>query len=246
MTKEENITKAQQLREAYLEYLTSLHKDNPEALADFTEKELVAFIRKHVDSAFTNIYEQLNHKFYEGVRKKSQIDTSMKAENDACDNMYSQVIKLYSNFLQSKYFPQPTLPKEKKQKTPQASQQPSVPDERPMTEGEKKHVEYEAAHRNLKLRKACIEKYGYQCQCCGMDFAKAYGEELGSRFIEVHHLKMISSFDGEHQVDPLEDLVPLCSNCHSMIHHGPDGPLTLNQLRDAYHGPKWEIKVWKD
>lgn len=115
-----------------------------------------------------------------------------------------------------------------------------------MTEGEKKHVEFEQAHRNPALRQACIGKYGYQCQCCGMNFAELYGEELGGNFIEVHHLKMISTFDESRPEDYLENLVPLCSNCHSMIHHGKEGPLTLAELRAAYKGEKKEIKVWKE
>ena len=28
--------------------------------------------------------------------------------------------------------------------------------------------------RNPQLRQMCLDKYGYQCQCCGMDF-----EEIG-------------------------------------------------------------------
>jgi 5-methylcytosine-specific restriction protein A len=115
-----------------------------------------------------------------------------------------------------------------------------------LTEGEKVHVEFEKSHRNQALRQACIEKYGYQCQCCGMDFVSLYGEELGKNFIEVHHLKMISTFDESQPEDFLENLVPLCSNCHSMIHHGKEGPLSLAELREAYKGEKKEIKVWKE
>ena len=62
----------------------------------------------------------------------------------------------------------------------------------------------------------------------------------------VHHLKMISTFDESRPEDYLENLVPLCSNCHSMIHHGKEGPLTLAELRAAYKGEKKEIKVWKE
>lgn len=245
MATEQENTSPEALRKAYIEYLNAVHRPNPEELADFTEKELVIFIREFVDPSFAGIYNLLNHNFYDAVRSKSQVDTQMKAKNDACENMYSVVIKLYSNFLESKYFPHPTLPKSKKT-SGKTKAETKTPDERVMTEGEKKHLEYEQTHRNPQLRKTCIDKYGYQCQCCGLDFVKAYGEELGSRFIEVHHLKQISSFEGEHEVDPLTDLVPLCSNCHSMIHHGKNGPLTLQELREAYKGTKWKIKVWKD
>ena len=79
-----------------------------------------------------------------------------------------------------------------------------------------------------------------------MNFAEMYGEELGDRFIEVHHLKMISTYNESLPDDYVENLVPLCSNCHSMIHHGKEGPLTLRELRTAYKGEKKSIKVWKE
>ena len=47
--------------------------------------------------------------------------------------------------------------------------------------------------------------------------SRVYGE-LGEGFIEVHHLKPIHLFDEAHEVNPQEDLIPLCPNCHAMIH----------------------------
>ena len=52
-----------------------------------------------------------------------------------------------------------------------------------------------------------------------MNFEQVYGE-LGKDYIEVHHLHPVSQ--GERQVNPIEDLIPLCSNCHSMIHRLED------------------------
>ena len=52
-----------------------------------------------------------------------------------------------------------------------------------------------------------------------MNFEQTYGE-LGKDFIEVHHLHPVSQ--GERKVNPIEDLIPLCSNCHSMIHRQED------------------------
>lgn len=54
------------------------------------------------------------------------------------------------------------------------------------------------------------------CEICGFDFSKKYGD-LGSDFIEVHHVKPISEMK-ENEKTKIEDLVMLCSNCHSMIH----------------------------
>ncbi|MDP2531145.1 HNH endonuclease [Photobacterium damselae subsp. piscicida] len=82
--------------------------------------------------------------------------------------------------------------------------------------------------RDRKARSACIKHYGHTCQACGFDFGKKYGA-LGEGFIEVHHLKPIHQIGVEYVVDPVADLVPLCANCHAMIHreHG----MTLEALK---------------
>lgn len=101
----------------------------------------------------------------------------------------------------------------------------------PLTEGEEaefKGVRYE---RNEKARKKCIEHYGCRCFVCGFDFEKTYGE-LGKGFIEVHHIVPVSQRGGEYVVDPIRDLRPLCSNCHSMVHQ--QGNIAMN-ISDLEH-----------
>lgn len=72
--------------------------------------------------------------------------------------------------------------------------------------------------RDLKARKKCLEYYGYQCRICGFDFELVYGNR-GKEFIEVHHKTALAEYKGEeHRVDPITDLIPICSNCHSMLH----------------------------
>ena len=87
-----------------------------------------------------------------------------------------------------------------------------------VTEGLVMEVRYFRSKRNRLIRNQCAERDHYTCQVCGFNFEKKYGER-GKEFIEIHHLKPISSYDGEHEIK-LDDLVALCSNCHSMIHYG--------------------------
>jgi hypothetical protein len=83
--------------------------------------------------------------------------------------------------------------------------------------------------RNREARRICIEYFGLVCQACGFSFERRYGE-LGKAFIEVHHTTQFASDHGRRKVDPLVDLVPVCSNCHRMLHrHTP--PLGLRALR---------------
>ena len=263
---------AEMLREAYIACLQAKRKANAEAIADFTEQELADFIRQYADANFKGIYAETDHNYYDRISKQIPLNQEMKAANEAADLRYFSHLKLYSMFLESKHYKnlfkrriagpneKPATPAAPSQSTGsgtsasnsgsgQTPTTPSVPPFREETEGERKHVtkEMEVIYRNPALRQACLDKYGYQCQCCGMDFAEMYGEELGARFIEVHHLKLISTFETDGVPENfVENLVPLCSNCHSMIHHIKDSEHTLRDLREAYRGEKKELKIRKD
>lgn len=83
--------------------------------------------------------------------------------------------------------------------------------------------------RDQKARKACLEHYGYACQACTLDFAERYGP-IGREFIHVHHLDPLASLGSRRPIDPVADLVPLCPNCHAMIHKMPP-PQSVAALR---------------
>lgn len=85
--------------------------------------------------------------------------------------------------------------------------------------------------RNPENRKKAIEIHGLSCAVCHFNYEKVYGER-GKDFIEVHHVKPLSSIGEEVSIDPKEDLVPVCSNCHRMIHRRKNKVLTVNELRD--------------
>jgi 5-methylcytosine-specific restriction enzyme A len=83
--------------------------------------------------------------------------------------------------------------------------------------------------RDPKARAKCIRKYGSTCQVCGMDFEKTYGA-IGEGFIHVHHLKQLSEIGEEYEVDPIADMVPVCPNCHAMLHKRMP-PFSIDELR---------------
>jgi 5-methylcytosine-specific restriction protein A len=84
-------------------------------------------------------------------------------------------------------------------------------------EGATKQVTVNAYERNPEARKACIAHYGTACTVCGFDFGKVYGE-LGEGFTHVHHLRDLATIGQEYEVNPIEDLRPVCPNCHAMLH----------------------------
>ena len=107
------------------------------------------------------------------------------------------------------------------------------PDEVPETleEGKRKSVMVNVYERNPFARKQCIDYYGVQCQVCNLDFEKAYGE-VGKDFIHVHHIKPLHQIQQGYIVDPIKDLIPICPNCHSMLHRKVNGVyLSIEQLR---------------
>jgi hypothetical protein len=84
-------------------------------------------------------------------------------------------------------------------------------------EGAVTQVTVNKYERDPRARRACLDHFGYRCSVCDLDFKERYGD-LGSGFIHVHHLKELSTVGPEYQVDPLDDLRPVCPNCHAMLH----------------------------
>ncbi|MFB9905143.1 HNH endonuclease [Allokutzneria oryzae] len=82
--------------------------------------------------------------------------------------------------------------------------------------------------RNKKINSVLREKNCLECEVCGFDFEKVYGDR-GARFAECHHAVPLH-VSGEVQ-SKLDDLVILCSNCHRMIHRGRRW-LTPPELRE--------------
>ena len=84
--------------------------------------------------------------------------------------------------------------------------------------------------RSATARRKCIEHYGAICAVCSLDFKSTYGQ-IGEGFIHVHHVVPISSIGETYILDPIEDLVPVCPNCHAMLHRGTDVPRDVLELQ---------------
>lgn len=102
----------------------------------------------------------------------------------------------------------------------------------PTTEGEKVRQHSTRYERSAKNRKAAIELHGTKCQICGFDFEEMYGA-LGKDFIEVRHVKPLYLSEGECAINPAEDLVCGCSNCHRMIHRRRGSIVEIDELRQV-------------
>lgn len=87
----------------------------------------------------------------------------------------------------------------------------------PYREGNLRQITVNTYERNQKARAKCIDHYGCCCAICGFNFETMYGE-VGNGVIEVHHIIPLNHISGEYVIDPIKDLIPVCSNCHTIIH----------------------------
>lgn len=88
-----------------------------------------------------------------------------------------------------------------------------------LIEGSVHQVTINAYERNSEARRRCIEHYGAICKICKFNFEKKYGS-IAEGFIHVHHLKPLAEIQEEYEVNPIADLLPVCPNCHAIIHLG--------------------------
>ncbi len=87
----------------------------------------------------------------------------------------------------------------------------------PLYEGAVSQVPINAYERSPEARRRCIDVHGTTCSICRFDFGHAYGE-VAHGFIHVHHLRPLSEIRTGYEVDPVNDLRPVCPNCHAVLH----------------------------
>lgn len=108
-----------------------------------------------------------------------------------------------------------------------------TPQDENLVEGASSTVWVNSYERNPIAREKCLEHHGYACKVCSFDFEATYGP-VGKGYIHVHHVIPLSEIRGEYVVDPINDLIPVCPNCHAMIHRTRPA-LRIKQLKEHLH-----------
>ena len=197
---------------------------------EFIESNLLDFIRQSTDVSVESIYDITDTKLIGSLQSAANISLPTRRS-----------LQIYGAFLVSKWHPIRATAKKnlgkgekKREDVKQAAKVPAKPIIKLVEGAVLQERDRDIHKRNPKLRQLCIEAYGneYKCIVCGMNFVERYGE-IGKEFIEVHHLYPISETDGEHEVDPATEMIPLCSNCHSMIHRLED-PADWQKLKEIF------------
>lgn len=96
-------------------------------------------------------------------------------------------------------------------------------------EGAVTTVQVNRFERDRRNRAAAIAIHGASCLACGLDMGRLYGD-IAEGFIEVHHVTPVSHIGEGYVIDPANDLVPLCPNCHA-ISHRRSPPLSVEEIR---------------
>lgn len=219
------------LREALSRQMRFASDEQREAVAVTIESELPGLLREAFGEELESIYDLTSASKVRDLRNQMVTNPVAKAHDDTRDGLLNTALKLYADFLDSKFNPSKKKPKAVKPSKP--APEPEAP-HISFVEGAMVQQTVDRRERNGQARQDCIDKKGCKCIVCGFDFEAVYGP-VGRNYIEVHHLKPISQTDDEHEVTA-DDLVPLCANCHAMAHRRSPEPFSPEELHRMIYG----------
>lgn len=171
-----------------------------------------------------NLYDINSVKEFEKVKESLEKNDSFKQSNFNNHNLWSNALKRYLEFLKSIESTNNIYPDD-------VDEQEKFPDDAV------KQVLINRYERDPENRRKCIEHYTTKpkrpitCIICDFDFESIYGEH-GRDFIHIHHKTPLHEIKNDNNINPVEDLIPVCCNCHAMLHRKRDQLMKPEQLRD--------------
>lgn len=212
------------LREALARQMRFATEEQYEAMADVIETDLPRLLAECFNISTESIYNVVSASEVRELRNRVVTNPEANRRDNDSNGQLSQALKLYADFLDSKFNPAKKKPKAVKPQPPAQVNTTAM-----LVEGATVQQTIDRRERNKQAREECIALKGCRCMVCGFDFETVYGP-VGRNYIEVHHLKPISQTDDEHEVS-VDDLVPLCANCHAMAHRRSPEPFTPEELK---------------
>lgn len=97
---------------------------------------------------------------------------------------------------------------------------PLLPEElpaQPYFEGACSTITVNRYERDPLAREVCLAHHGYRCDDCRTLLSECYGP-IAEGVIHVHHLTPIATIGSSYQLDPVQELRPVCPNCHAVLH----------------------------
>ena len=99
-----------------------------------------------------------------------------------------------------------------------------------ISEGKKITIYSTKYERSKQNRDLALKIHGYSCCICSINFKEKYGD-IGEGFIHIHHVKPLYSLEVEAVIDPMNFLVPVCPNCHAMIHRKKGQIVSIEEMK---------------
>ncbi|MCQ2491456.1 MAG: hypothetical protein MJ087_00245 [Lachnospiraceae bacterium] len=92
-----------------------------------------------------------------------------------------------------------------------------------------KHLTYHLrCERDISNREYVMNQKGTSCAVCGFNFAKSYGYDVGKDLIDIHY---VGEHGDEQMLDFDADFIPVCFNCHRMLHRKRSHNISVADLK---------------
>lgn len=204
-------------------------------------KNRFAYVYHRSEGGFIRVYFRGDISVVTALQKQLPVQVRPKVEK-GWDKEFPYFIEIndiellpaVANLIFTNAYPLSEKKKEEKKQTnthlPEEIPQSLIP----LVEGASKTISVNVYERNATARKICIAHYGCICQVCEFDFENTYGS-LGEGIIHIHHLTPLAQIGEGYQVDPLADLIPVCPNCHAVIHKR-NPPIDIETIRKYIKG----------
>lgn len=203
-----------------------------EELADIEKPKLEAEVK-----VFAGVESKTEEPKIEEVKNTSLLDSSLDSFIDSLigDDFYIPKVKKMEKVESVKNpaqvsMEQETISEEKTTLQKESTIKTSEPVKKQEQIEEFLEKDKDEANDSLeKLKKECLEYYGAICEICGFDYGYTYGEAFESK-IDIHHVQGGREEELSPNTDPVQDLIPICHNCHLII-HSKTPSYTVDEMR---------------
>lgn len=103
-----------------------------------------------------------------------------------------------------------------------------------MSQSAKELTYHLKCERDINNREQVVARFGCSCAICGFNYSRAYGNDIAKDFIDIHY---IGNSKHEKHLDIEHDFIPVCANCHRMLHYKRKNNISVEDLkkRAAYY-----------
>jgi len=79
-----------------------------------------------------------------------------------------------------------------------------------------------------EIRMKVLKQKGMSCAICGFNYESYYGD-VGRGYIQIHQIIKDEKNMGEYDLE--EDFIPICENCHAILHRNRENNLSVSELK---------------